>query len=66
MSQYETTPRPATPGHIAQRVEHIDPEQLEASLSSLADHDVTDHAQIYEQLLSGLQQELNSSEHGGA
>jgi hypothetical protein len=33
-------------------------------LSSLADHDITEHAGIYEQLLSGLQQELNRTEHG--
>lgn len=37
-------------------------EQLEAALSSLADHDVTEHTEIYEGLLTALQHQLNSSE----
>lgn len=42
----------------------LDDEAVEQALSSLADHDITEHAGIYEQLLSGLQQELNRTEHG--
>jgi len=37
---------------------------VEQALSSLAEHDITEHAGIYEQLLQGLQQELNQTEHG--
>ncbi|WP_159611755.1 hypothetical protein [Glutamicibacter sp. JC586] len=37
---------------------------VEQVLSSLADHDITEHAEIYEQLLTGLQHELNRSESG--
>ncbi len=51
-------PRPAAPAR------RLDEQELESALSSLADHDVTEHARIYETLLEGLQQELNSSEHG--
>ena len=42
----------------------IDQAQVEQALSSLAEHDITGHAGIYEQLLQGLQQELNQTEHG--
>lgn len=42
----------------------VNDEQVEQVLSALADHDVTEHAGIYEQLLSGLQHELNRSEPG--
>ncbi|MEF9875169.1 MULTISPECIES: hypothetical protein [unclassified Glutamicibacter] len=42
----------------------LDDAAVEQALSSLADHDITEHAGIYEQLLAGLQQELNRTEHG--
>lgn len=42
----------------------LDDEAVEQALSSLADHDITEHAEIYEHLLAGLQQELNRTEHG--
>lgn len=42
----------------------LDDAAVEQALSSLADHDITEHAGIYEQLLAGLQHELNRTEHG--
>ncbi|UYQ78591.1 hypothetical protein OF385_05460 [Glutamicibacter sp. JL.03c] len=51
-------PQPA-PGPLG-----MDDAQVEQALSSLADHDITEHAGIYERLLDGLQQELNRTEHG--
>jgi len=42
--------------------QQLSEEQLEAALSSLADHDVTEHTEIYEGLMTALQQQLNSSE----
>ena len=41
------------------------PQGVEEALSALAGHDVMEHPGIYEQLLSQLQQELNSQEQGG-
>ncbi|MGQ3385365.1 hypothetical protein [Glutamicibacter sp. TV12E] len=41
----------------------MDDAQVEQALSSLADHDITEHAEVYEQMLEGLQQELNRAEH---
>lgn len=58
------TPRPGVPGAMHGGAPQFDEQALEAALSSLADHDVTEHAGIYEQLLGGLQQELNRSESG--
>ena len=55
-------PRPGMPGALHGGASQFDELALETSLSSLADHDVTEHAGIYEQLLGGLQQELNRSE----
>ena len=42
----------------------MDHAQVEQELASLADHDITEHAGIYQQLLDGLQQELNRTEYG--
>ncbi|MGP9527602.1 MULTISPECIES: hypothetical protein [Micrococcaceae] len=42
----------------------VNDSQVEQVLSSLADHDITEHAGIYEHLLNGLQQELNRTEQG--
>lgn len=42
----------------------LDDQGVEQALSTLADHDITEHAGIYEQLLTGLQHELNRTEHG--
>ncbi|MGC0270716.1 hypothetical protein ACPROK_14235 [Glutamicibacter soli] len=58
------TPRPGAPGAMHGGAPQFDEQALEAALSSLTDHDVTEHAGIYEQLLGGLQQELNRSESG--
>lgn len=58
------TPRPGIPGTPHTGAPQFDEQALEAALSSLADHDVTEHAGIYEKLLGALQQELNRSEFG--
>ena len=42
----------------------LDEAAVEQALSSLADRDITEHAGIYEQLLAGLQHDLNRTEHG--
>ncbi|MFY9677492.1 hypothetical protein [Glutamicibacter protophormiae] len=66
MNDFSSTPvpRPGIPGTPHGGAPQFDDQALEAVLSSLADHDITEHAGIYEQLLGGLQQELNRSEFG--
>ncbi|WP_404290270.1 hypothetical protein [Glutamicibacter arilaitensis] len=46
-------------------VVHMDDQQVDATLSSLAQQDVIEHAAVYEQLLDTLQAELNSTERHG-
>ena len=53
---------PAFPTPGSMNWQQLSEEQLEAALSSLADHDVTEHTEIYEGLMTALQQQLNSSE----
>ncbi|MFJ2618268.1 hypothetical protein [Glutamicibacter sp. NPDC087344] len=48
----------------AGRAEQLDEQDLESVLSSLAGHDIAEHARIYEKLFGSLQHELNRSENG--
>ncbi len=63
MSDFSATPGPHS-GMPAGRAEQLDEQDLESVLSSLADHDIAEHARIYEKLLGSLQHELNRSENG--
>ncbi|MCW4466946.1 hypothetical protein OK351_15780 [Glutamicibacter sp. MNS18] len=57
-------PRPAAPvsGGIAPLVTD---EVVDDQLQALASVDISEHGEIYEQLLSGLQHDLNQTGRGG-
>lgn len=56
---------PATPlGAYTGTTPDLGLADVEATLSSLAEHDITEHVGIYERLLTGLQHELHRTEHG--
>lgn len=62
----QPTPNDALPGAGAPAGRPlVDQQLIERQLAALASVDISEHAGIYEQLLGGLQHELNRTGRGG-